>query len=74
MIKLEPYKRNAPCPKCGGKEINTTYHAKGDDEAFSVKLCHRREFNMITIGEHLHRKCSCCKYEWLEKVKEIKKQ
>lgn len=74
MININPFKANPVCPKCGGKEINTIYHEHSSEESWKDEKCHGRHNDYEDIGEHLHRTCKCCKFEWLEKVKGAKCQ
>ncbi len=70
MIKLKPFKANPVCPKCGGNDVDTLYHEYSASSAIDVgELCHKYKNDNQDIGEHLHRTCKYCKYEWLEKVK-----
>jgi len=59
MSELPPYKKNASCPKCGGKHVRVYYHGP----TCGVWGCdNRRE------GEHLGRRCETCNYAWNEAV------
>ncbi len=55
MIDFNP---EGKCPKCEHKELKTFYCVGSQ---FSWRC------GLETEGEHLHRKCQRCHYEWLEK-------
>jgi hypothetical protein len=68
---LEPLKDDPACEKCSNadkKTIKTKYCRGGwKDEAASCFLRPDAE------GEHMHRKCDACGYEWLEACREKSK-
>lgn len=55
----ELYEKDRGCVKCGGKKINDIYHK--DYLRCSSWICHTR-----FEGEHIHRSCVNCGYEWAE--------
>lgn len=57
---LRPYSADAArCPKCGGLEVGTHYRREREYmPCYNVAGCPR--------GEHLHRICRRCHYEWPE--------
>ncbi len=57
MTELEPFNEGATCPKCGHDDISTRYCK----DRRPVELC----WPYVT-GEHLHRTCKRCGFEWLE--------
>lgn len=59
---MKPYDEKTVCPKCGWKVISTRYHAKPEP----LQAC-----AIAGGGEHMHRKCERCGYEWLEGPLEV---
>lgn len=66
MNPLPPLNRKATCPKCGANKgkITLRYHVGGQ---FSEGCLH-------VVGEHFHRHCISCQYEWLEACLPAKKE
>lgn len=62
MPELKPYNPRAVCPKCSHRVITTRYHAKPEP----LQICATEGVE----GEHMHRKCQRCGFEWLQKPKE----
>jgi hypothetical protein len=58
-IVLSPYKPDATCPKCGGKDVSTAY--RETDLVWSCLYHHER-----IGGEHFDRTCRTCGYVWAE--------
>ncbi len=56
---LQPYTPEAVCPKCGTANVGTAY-CPGRRESWQ---CQRG----FPEGEHLHRVCRTCRYEWPER-------
>lgn len=57
--KIEPFNAQSKCPKCSGEEVKTHY-CKG--------VYFSWECRSGKGGEHLHRVCNRCHYEWLQAV------
>jgi len=55
---MKDFSPKEKCPKCREK-ILKTFYCKGSRQMWSCRL--EKE------GEHLHRICERCKYEWPEK-------
>ena len=59
MSILPPYNKKRKCSKCGDKDIST-------------RLCHGGHYGVsrgfCAEGEHLHRHCRNCSFEWLEAI------
>lgn len=57
------------CPKCGGGEIRTEYctgaYSAGLGRILGWGFDPR---NCFTKGEHLHRACENCGYNWLDQT------
>ena len=51
-MSMEPFNVYARCSKCGGQLIDTIHHAG--------RAC------QLVRGEHIHRRCHGCGYEWAE--------
>jgi len=49
------------CVKCGGIEINTSYHRNRYECSWSNRI------DEGTNCEHLHHTCKNCMYSWTEK-------
>jgi len=68
---LPPYNSNARCPKCGtGKdegEIRTRWCEGEHMTEIRMNAWGTRTLR-CPAGEHFHRTCSTCGYEWLEAV------
>lgn len=58
---LPAYRAEGPCAKCLHDDISTAYHVSGYFCAFD-------ERHSIYDGEHLHRHCRRCHYNWLESI------
>lgn len=56
---LPKYNKSAVCPKCGCMNV----YVRWCREQQPVQLCW---CNSDVRGDHLHRRCACCGYEWLE--------
>jgi predicted nucleic-acid-binding Zn-ribbon protein len=56
---VNPYDPDATCPKCGCQQVNTYY-------CTDYTPWYRERRNRCPGGEHLHRACSRCRYEWFE--------
>jgi predicted nucleic-acid-binding Zn-ribbon protein len=55
---MEPYSRYHDCPKCGGVSVQTRFHLSGSDCSLGGPS--------YPTGEHLHRTCERCGYNWPE--------
>lgn len=67
--KLPPYTLEAACPKCGCDEVSTVYvRTPSYDCGYRSAVPHRR------VGEHLHRTCQRCRYDWPEAVRDQPRQ
>jgi hypothetical protein len=75
----KPFDENAPCPKCGHGEIGVWYHAtsRPAKKIAELKMWPKniprppatpRICDGTEVGEHLHRQCKRCHFEWLEDV------
>jgi hypothetical protein len=53
---MEKFDKTRPCPKCGnaGAATGVEYHAANE------------EYCDLESGEHMHRNCHNCRYEWAE--------
>ena len=56
---------NLKCVKCGGHEIGTRWHQGGYGSPHHMR-CSSTEQN--ASGEHLHRTCQTCGYNWADEV------
>ncbi len=54
------------CEKCGGREIRTAWHNKGSG-GWRDRACGWHD-TATAYGEHLHRYCQSCQFDWTEKV------
>lgn len=53
---MQPYVPDRPCPKCGGHDLGTSYHkSERDCRIYTDEAVH---------GEHIHRTCRTCGYNW----------
>ncbi len=52
------YNVNQDCPKCGGY-ADATWHRMGID-------CGIHSLHDYCAGEHIHRVCATCRYDWCE--------
>ena len=59
-IQLPPYYPDGPCAKCGAIDARTSYHQGGLDCLYSER---KRDYP-AEVGEHLHRRCQRCGYDW----------
>ncbi len=59
---LSPYDEAATCPKCGHGDV-TTGHCTGE---MPGQRCWGTTAKATPKGEHLHRHCVRCHYEWFE--------
>jgi len=57
---MKPFDEKATCPKCGCAEIRTHYCAGYDWMKWGSCTLDRN-------GQHLHRTCQRCHFEWPEK-------
>ena len=55
---MKPYSEKSICSKCGHDVIETRYCGPGANR-YDMARC-------LVDGEHLHRTCKRCGYEWLE--------
>lgn len=56
------------CPKCGSKDIHTSYHAPGcSKESCNCNQCNYNDHSK-EHDEHLHRYCRGCRYDWIDPV------
>ncbi len=58
--KLAKFDKDNRCSKCGSENVNTYYCNEG-----WVRCSLKQD------GEHLHRTCGRCHYEWLESILEL---
>lgn len=68
---MKPYDPMTKCPKCGSDEVGTAHHAGNTYSSgccSSVSVYHRD----MPDGEHMHRKCHRCGYEFAQSVIEQK--
>lgn len=61
--RLPVFTESAVCPKCWGDGVGVRYcrgrTIQGDPvERFAKRFC--------PVGEHLHRTCTRCRFEWIE--------
>ena len=56
---MKEFDPQAKCEKCGDERVNTFYCPGGPDRVWG-RLCTWNE------GEHLHRTCQRCLYQWKE--------
>ena len=61
------YNSNNKCPKCGGKEIKDSHHS-------NITKCRSYIYHSSFDGEHIHRKCERCHYEWPERPLDVEKE
>ena len=66
-IELKPYDPDATCPKCGHDDIMTVHHKFGRQSTVCSPSV-SAYFRDMPEGEHLHRTCRRCRYEWPEAV------
>ena len=59
---MKPFNSKVVCPKCGYPSVHV-HHCYGEPHApdWIKSYCARNQ-----KGEHLHRRCERCNYEWLE--------
>lgn len=73
-IALPPSNPQGLCLKCGGENIDFTYHAKGIQyQGWPVFPCYYYTANAFTlgiepIGEHICKRCVTCGFQWMEDV------
>ena len=53
---MQQFQEHRNCPKCGSISVKTEYHGHVRPSGCSFRL-----------GEHLHRLCQGCHYDWLER-------
>ena len=58
---MEKYDSGRPCPKCGEKDTLDRWHK----EMWNCELIWG-QFKKQFKGEHIHRKCKACGFEWAE--------
>ena len=63
MARVEVVVISPECAKCGGGDILTRWHTGG---RYGVAGCGYGA-KIVKTGEHLHRTCRTCQYEWTEK-------
>lgn len=56
----ELVKSTLVCKKCGSKKQQVVFHER-------AALCSQQG-----VGDHLHKYCSACGYEWAEKTRDHK--
>jgi hypothetical protein len=56
------------CRKCGGEDIATAWHVNGWDCTFSQ----RQRYSGPDLGEHLHRSCRTCGFDWYDGTQDAK--
>ena len=61
MTDTEP---TLTCPKDGGEKVATAWHS-----SWSACTWGQRDLWGATRGEHLHRTCQSCGYNWPDPVK-----
>lgn len=57
------YRSSNKCPKCGGVEISERHHE-------GIDKCTWGQSHFV--GEHIHRTCKRCGYQWPETPLDIK--
>jgi hypothetical protein len=67
---VKPYNKDAVCPKCGGGDIRSDFHADNWRDCFvgcpgNKPYLPAKQLPAIS-GEHIVRTCGYCHYEWLE--------
>ena len=58
---MDKYNLKAKCPKCGNEDINSAYHDNFTKCGWSNRFA----------GEHMHRHCRNCGYEWPEQPLDV---
>ncbi|MCK4240854.1 MAG: hypothetical protein KAX30_04465 [Candidatus Atribacteria bacterium] len=58
------YSDKSKCPKCGNADISSAYHK-------DITKC---GWNKPFEGEHIHRHCRNCHYEWPERPLDVEKE
>lgn len=61
MEEYPSYRKEHKCKKCGSGDINDDYH-----KALGFKPCGYWHPGQQFPGEHIHRTCKNCGYEWAE--------
>lgn len=59
---MKPFDAEAKCPKCGGDDLATTFHAASD---LTHPMAVGRD-RCDVHDEHIHRHCRRCGYDWIE--------
>ena len=59
---MKIYDETALCPKCGNEDVRVSYC----ERPRPARACWPSIEADDKDGEHFHRKCSRCHYEWLE--------
>jgi hypothetical protein len=65
QVTLPPFAPDEKCPKCLHDLVRTAYCGGAYSGARYGYLC--RTFGSEVPGEHLHRTCQRCHFEWLER-------
>lgn len=60
---LYPFDPEKKCDKCGGNDIYTGYYNRSDDSFYCGYSTNCRIY-----GEHMHRSCRRCGYQWVENI------
>lgn len=68
---MQKFKEDSVCPKCEHESVGVRYCP--GDETVELDFIGTRSPNLQVCyleqkGEHLHRSCSRCQYEWAEGV------
>lgn len=60
---LKPFDADKLCEKCGYDDIHTAYydHQEGYFCGWTLGRCQ-------IMGEHMHRQCRRCSYQWVENI------
>jgi hypothetical protein len=68
MKKIETFKKNRMCPKCGGKDIHAGFHRANGNDCEYGDPCYWN----LNGKEHIGRYCRGCSYKWTEWTKDRK--